>query len=344
MCTASRDIQNDSQNLPSISHSELYIGNIPVSDSFSRQSPTHEPSADYSPLQFGIGLPHLSPRAGLAGWWANTARVSKSQATQVGTELYAQSWTCLSSGLPSSSASTYAPSPSPSMVQFYFSQLPLQGSVPSQGPDTPRFLSYQELEGLANAGLFLSSDSPGGFSSVTGSSDEPLNQFGTSEAPSIPSEQWMPCTTSYPTTCTPTDCLQSSSSPEISTATTPPSSNSPQSTRTTRSSKPTGLTSFGIASSDGTWRCAYPGCSSQVTFRRGCDLRKHFNRHRKHLFCRHEGCPQASHGGFSSKKDRARHEAKHNPGIPCERAGCFRMFSRVDNMKDHVRRIHGRGG
>jgi hypothetical protein len=53
-------------------------------------------------------------------------------------------------------------------------------------------------------------------------------------------------------------------------------------------------------------------------------------------------------GGFSSKKDRARHEAKHNPRILCEWVGeagerCGRRFSRVDNMKDHVRRIHRKG-
>ncbi|KAL2808148.1 hypothetical protein BJX63DRAFT_50299 [Aspergillus granulosus] len=95
-----------------------------------------------------------------------------------------------------------------------------------------------------------------------------------------------------------------------------------------------------------TWSCAYPGCTSPALFRRGCDLRKHYNRHRKHLFCRIEGCPQANSqnpgAGFSSKKDRDRHEAKHNPGIACEWAGegCTRVFSRVDNMKDHVRRIH----
>ncbi|GFG04649.1 hypothetical protein CNMCM6936_006228 [Aspergillus lentulus] len=103
------------------------------------------------------------------------------------------------------------------------------------------------------------------------------------------------------------------------------------------------LTNYGIPNPDGSWRCAYPGCTSAATFHRGCDLRKHFNRHRKHLFCRHEGCPQAVAGGFSSKKDRARHEAKHNPGVVCEWPDCGRMFSRVDNMKDHVRRIHKRG-
>jgi len=109
------------------------------------------------------------------------------------------------------------------------------------------------------------------------------------------------------------------------------------------------------------WRCAYPGCTSRATFTRGCDLRKHYNRHSKHLFCRVEGCPQSEaiaaakagsdgqlSGGFSSKKDRARHEAKHNPGIRCEWRGpegeeCGRIFSRMDNMKDHVRRIHNKG-
>ncbi|KAL4929320.1 putative C2H2 transcription factor [Aspergillus undulatus] len=108
------------------------------------------------------------------------------------------------------------------------------------------------------------------------------------------------------------------------------------------------LTLYGTPSPThpGTWRCAYPSCTSPSLFRRGCDLRKHYNRHRKHLFCRHDGCPQANPAipgaGFSSKKDRDRHEAKHNPGIRCEWAseGCTRVFSRVDNMKDHVRRIH----
>lgn len=122
------------------------------------------------------------------------------------------------------------------------------------------------------------------------------------------------------------------------------------------------------------WRCAFPNCTSRAVFTRGCDLRKHYNRHSKHLFCRIDGCPQseaacisvaqqqaiqmgleasdqsklAVSGGFSSKKDRARHEAKHNPGIKCEWKGangeeCGRLFSRMDNMKDHVRRIHNKG-
>lgn len=88
------------------------------------------------------------------------------------------------------------------------------------------------------------------------------------------------------------------------------------------------------------WRCAHPGCTSPAVFTRGCDLRKHFRRHTKSLFCRHEDCPQSTEGGFSSKKDRDRHEAKHRPGVPCQWEGCERLFSRVDNMKDHMRRIH----
>ncbi|KAJ5325388.1 uncharacterized protein N7506_008490 [Penicillium brevicompactum] len=103
------------------------------------------------------------------------------------------------------------------------------------------------------------------------------------------------------------------------------------------------LSNYGIPTSDGLWRCAHPGCSSQLLFKRGCDLRKHFNRHRKYLFCRYEKCAQSTQNGFSSKKDRARHEAKHNPGVICEWDGCGKVFSRVDNMKDHVRRIHQKG-
>ena len=143
------------------------------------------------------------------------------------------------------------------------------------------------------------------------------------------------------------------------------------STTTTSAPATASLLQYGIPvpSAPGTaqaWRCAYPACTSRAVFTRGCDLRKHFNRHSKHLFCRFDGCPQgeaavlaaaaeaaqlgpaALLGGFSSKKDRDRHEAKHNPGINCEWRGpdgeeCGRVFSRVDNMKDHVRRIHRKG-
>lgn len=92
------------------------------------------------------------------------------------------------------------------------------------------------------------------------------------------------------------------------------------------------LRAYGYLNKNGTWTCAYPGCTSKAVFTRGCDLRKHHKRHTKSFFCRHEGCPQATGGGFSSKKDLARHEAKHNPGVVCEWEGCERIFSRVDNM------------
>ncbi|KAJ5101689.1 hypothetical protein NUU61_003911 [Penicillium alfredii] len=104
------------------------------------------------------------------------------------------------------------------------------------------------------------------------------------------------------------------------------------------------VTQYGTPVGDGLWRCAHPGCTSEARFRRGCDLRKHFNKHRKHLLCRHNCCPQSKQGGFSNKKDRDRHEAKHNPRIICEWDLCGRVFSRVDNMKDHVRRVHRRIG
>jgi hypothetical protein len=92
------------------------------------------------------------------------------------------------------------------------------------------------------------------------------------------------------------------------------------------------LNLYGFMNPEGTWSCAYPGCTSRAVFTRGCDLRKHHKRHTKSFFCRYPGCTQASGGGFSSKKDLARHEAKHNPGVVCEWAGCDRIFSRVDNM------------
>ncbi|KAJ5542566.1 hypothetical protein N7535_004988 [Penicillium sp. DV-2018c] len=147
-----------------------------------------------------------------------------------------------------------------------------------------------------------------------------------------------------------TQPIQPQTERPISTASSPAHSHSisisdqdPDSPPQSTSASNADLTLYGIPSEDGTWRCAYPGCTSQASFRRGCDLRKHYNRHRKYLSCRYEGCPQSVRSGFSSKKDRARHEAKHNPGVLCEWEGCGKVFSRVDNMKDHVRRIHRKG-
>ena len=75
------------------------------------------------------------------------------------------------------------------------------------------------------------------------------------------------------------------------------------------SPNPADLSNFGILLPDGrSWRCAYAGCTSNARFTRGCDLRKHYHRHTKSLFCRHEYCPQSKEGGFSSKKDLVRYE------------------------------------
>jgi hypothetical protein len=92
------------------------------------------------------------------------------------------------------------------------------------------------------------------------------------------------------------------------------------------------LTDYGFKNPGHSWSCALSGCTSRIRFTRACDLRKHYKRHSKSLFCRYNGCPQSTQAGFSSKKDRARHEAKHNPKVMCEWQTCGRLFSRVDNM------------
>jgi len=114
-----------------------------------------------------------------------------------------------------------------------------------------------------------------------------------------------------------------------------------QSPRDARAESPghADLNMYGFVNAEGSWSCAYPGCTSRAVFTRGCDLRKHHKRHTKSFFCRYPGCTQATGGGFSSKKDLARHEAKHNPGVVCEWAGCDRIFSRVDNMVSFMTEI-----
>ncbi|KAF1920277.1 hypothetical protein BDU57DRAFT_439532 [Ampelomyces quisqualis] len=119
-----------------------------------------------------------------------------------------------------------------------------------------------------------------------------------------------------------------------------PSERSPRSLSRSLSPSSPDLRAYGFPNKNGTWSCAHPGCTSRAVFTRGCDLRKHHKRHTKSFFCGHLDCPQSTGGGFSSKKDLARHEAKHNPGVLCDWDGCDRVFSRVDNMRDHVKRIH----
>jgi len=99
-------------------------------------------------------------------------------------------------------------------------------------------------------------------------------------------------------------------------------------------------------------QCTFQDCKSTTVFTTGRDFRRHYRQHFKRFFCRYEECPQsrddsgeAGSKGFATRKDRARHEAKHNPAIKCpwqnrNGAQCTRTFSRMDNMRDHYRRIH----
>ncbi|THC91689.1 hypothetical protein EYZ11_008860 [Aspergillus tanneri] len=132
--------------------------------------------------------------------------------------------------------------------------------------------------------------------------------------------------------------VSSPAQPSTARTSSTPDNDSPTTIATNQPSQQKDLSQYGIPEGDGTWRCAHEGCKSSTRFRRGCDLRKHYNRHKKTFNCRHPHC-EGSKKWFSSKKDRDRHEAKHNPDVKCE-WGCPRVFSRVDNMKDHVRRMH----
>ncbi|XP_014561670.1 hypothetical protein COCVIDRAFT_22312 [Bipolaris victoriae FI3] len=144
----------------------------------------------------------------------------------------------------------------------------------------------------------------------------------------------------YPGATRPSRSHSTSSSVGHGIASSIPSETSPPALSRSLSPSSPDLRAYGIPNKNGTWSCAYPGCTSRAVFTRGCDLRKHHKRHTKSFFCRHGDCPQSQGGGFSSKKDLARHEAKHNPGVLCDWDGCDRVFSRVDNMRDHVKRIH----
>lgn len=108
-----------------------------------------------------------------------------------------------------------------------------------------------------------------------------------------------------------------------------------------------------------TWQCSYEGCQSQQVFTRYRELQKHYRRHFQKFHCRFPGCPRSrpdlssglnitdstrsgryKNPWFSNSADRDRHERSHLPPIQCTAPGCTRTFSRLDNMKDHCRRIH----
>ncbi|KAE8166505.1 hypothetical protein BDV40DRAFT_285549 [Aspergillus tamarii] len=99
-------------------------------------------------------------------------------------------------------------------------------------------------------------------------------------------------------------------------------------------------------------KCPVPGYRSTERFASPRDIRRPYRQHVKTFFCHYENCPQSapdpqssSKRGFATRKDRDRHEAKHKPEIRCQWRNqhgeqCTRLFSRMDNMRDHVRRIH----
>ncbi|KAH9238463.1 hypothetical protein K456DRAFT_1827636, partial [Colletotrichum gloeosporioides 23] len=91
----------------------------------------------------------------------------------------------------------------------------------------------------------------------------------------------------------------------------------------------------------GNWRCGHIGCRSSTVFERACDLRKHHSTHTKTFFCTRPECVSSA-VGFASQKDYRRHLNSHKPSIPCLDTSCKRVFSRMDNMRNHVLRMHQR--
>ncbi|KAE8314830.1 hypothetical protein BDV41DRAFT_587056 [Aspergillus transmontanensis] len=101
-------------------------------------------------------------------------------------------------------------------------------------------------------------------------------------------------------------------------------------------------------------KCPIPGFKSTARLATPQDIRRPHRQQAKRFFCHYENCPQSvpdpqspSKRGFATRKDRDRHEAKHKPEIRCQWRNqygeqCTRLFSRMDNMRDHVRRIHRR--
>lgn len=92
-------------------------------------------------------------------------------------------------------------------------------------------------------------------------------------------------------------------------------------------------------------RCPHPSCSSKLLFTRRCDRDKHYRLHFRKFFCRITGCHMShelkgtrSQIGFSTMKDRDRHEKGHNPSIVCPY--CGNLFSRNDNFQSHCQRLH----
>lgn len=95
-------------------------------------------------------------------------------------------------------------------------------------------------------------------------------------------------------------------------------------------------------------KCPYPLCQSQITFKRPCDLNRHYRSHFRSYFCRLLYCSicTTTTGGtvdqsprrFGTRKDRDRHEQANFPGFCCSL--CGKLCSRKDNLANHYRKCH----
>lgn len=71
-------------------------------------------------------------------------------------------------------------------------------------------------------------------------------------------------------------------------------------------------------------------------------VRAHLRQRKNLYFCGVKHCLRASRTGFSSRRLRDRHQAKHKSRIACEWEGCIRLFDDVENMNIHLEQIHRR--
>lgn len=215
-------------------------------------------------------------------------------------------------------------------------QMSTPTSLPSNATMYPHPHDFRPVMDTPYPALWSSQSSPMSMPQVTAYTYPP---FTSMSAPSTLAAEATLLPQSY-IGSRPSRSHSASSSTGLGLSSSIPSETSPPTLSRSLSPSSPDLRAYGFPNKNGTWSCAYPGCTSRAVFTRGCDLRKHHKRHTKSFFCRHAECPQSTGGGFSSKKDLARHEAKHNPGVLCDWDGCDRVFSRVDNMRDHVKRIH----
>lgn len=89
-------------------------------------------------------------------------------------------------------------------------------------------------------------------------------------------------------------------------------------------------------------QCPHPTCRSRKVYERQCGLDKHYRSHFRRFFCEVPGCNGKTGGppGFATRKDRDRHERAHSPTMACQY--CGKLFSRVDNLDNHLRCVHKR--